>query len=133
MSSCASQPFCWTHAARCDMSEWGRAATSLPCDQVASYCDMRSRICRGTRVPHPRPNMCVDWSTMRSRPLCFLTPLQVALFAILTSSAVALAGAQRGVPPRLQARGKVREGLAWSSWCVLSLWILAVALLLLAG
>ena len=113
------------------MSEWKLGAKSVPCDQVASYCDTRSNICRGTRIPYPLPNMCVDWASTRRSPRCFLSPPQVALFAALTASAVALAGAQRGVPPRLQSRRRVREVLAWSSWCATSLWILAVALLLI--
>ena len=110
------------------MSEWGRAAP-VRCDSVASYCDMRSGVCRGTRVAYPHPNLCVDWITMRSRPLCFMTVTQKWLLALLTVCAVALAGAERGVPPRLQARGEVREALGWSSWCAFSAWVLVVSYL----
>lgn len=125
---CSAQPTCWSRAAWCDMSEWGRA-DPVRCDKVASYCDMRTGVCRGTRVAHPNPNPCVDWASMRSRPVCFMSVAAKGLFALLTVCAVALAGAERGVPPRLQAEGKVREALGWSSWCLFSAWVLVASYL----
>lgn len=68
---CGEQTLCWEHASRCDLAELGLPHRTEACDRVASYCDLRTGTCRATRVEYPKPNPCVDWRTMRSRPECF--------------------------------------------------------------
>ena len=69
-TSCKRQPLCWENTSRCDLSELGLPDHTKSCDQVASYCDLRTGTCRATRIEYPKPNPCIDWRTMRSNPAC---------------------------------------------------------------
>ena len=67
---CRQQPLCWKNTSHCDLAELGRPDQTESCSRVASYCDMRTGMCRATRIAYPKPNPCVNWRTMRSNPAC---------------------------------------------------------------
>ena len=60
------QPQCWKHSSWCDMSEFADAKDAkdasgpVPCDTIASYCDQRVNLCRGTAIVHI-PNRIRAW------------------------------------------------------------------------
>ena len=95
-----SQPVCWRHTSWCDTSEiTGIPTTRERCDRVASYCDTRTKQCRGTRIAYANPNPCVDWGSMASDPACLPAPRACALarsftfyFNLLFYAALAWAG-----------------------------------------
>ncbi len=67
VTTCYKQETCWKNTL-CDMTcEYGKSHNQISCVNCASYCDMKSNICRCTKISYPNLNPIVDWNNFHSK------------------------------------------------------------------
>lgn len=67
INPCITQEECWLNTSNCSMDEYNKNSKRT-CEKIASYCDKRIGLCKGTHISYPTKTPYVDWKTMKSYP-----------------------------------------------------------------